>query len=103
LISLIGIDRLNIFQYLVVIWIQEKPASTFGHQLVQSPPTFGSPSGIPLISENVNCRPRTLAHVDDIVDSSMAGVVDSVREQQDEVPSHSTSIRIPSITTGLIE
>ena len=88
---------------MVVIWIQEKPASTLGHEFVESLPTSGSSPGIPLVGENVNRRSRPLAHVDDIVDASMAGVINSVSKQQDEVAGHRPTINIPPVTTSLIE
>jgi hypothetical protein len=44
-----------------------------------------------------------LAHVDDIVDPSMAGVVNSVRKRQDEGAGHSPTINVPPIATSLTE
>lgn len=103
LTSLIGIDHLHISRNLVVTWIQEKSAPALGHQFIEGSSSSGGAPGIPLVGEDVNCRPSALTHVDDVVEPSMAGVVDSVSEEQHEVAGNSPRFNLPSIAASLVK
>ena len=103
LTSLIGIDHLHISRNLLVAWIQEKSAAALGYQFGERSTSSGGASRIPLVCKDVNRRPSALTHVDDVVESSMAGVVDSVSEEQDEVAGNSPGFNLPSIAASLVK
>jgi hypothetical protein len=97
LTSLVAVHDRYIPFYLIRARVQEKSAAALGSQVTKGLLSRRFSPQVPLVSKNIDSCTGTLTHIDHIVKTGVASIIDAIGKEQYEIARGYNSIRCPSV------